>query len=72
MASGTRAKSADFARRRVGQRRVGSAEDAGGIAVAVVVVHYLGNTGGSYSERCRPDTAAAESGTARCMAEGPS
>lgn len=52
--------------------RVGSAEDAGGTAAAVAVVHCLGNTGGSYSERCKPDTAAAESGTGRCMAEGPS
>lgn len=71
MASGTRVKSAGFARRRMGQMRVASGEGAGGIAV-VVVVHCLGNTGGSYSERCRPDTAAAESGTGRCMAEGPS
>ena len=51
--------------------RVGSAEDAGGTAVAGVV-HCLGNTDGSYSEMCRLDTAAAESGTGRYTAEGPS
>lgn len=71
MASGTRVKSAGFARQRLGQMRVVSGEGAGGIA-AVAVVHCSGNTDGSYSERCRPDTAAAESGTGRCMAEGPS
>lgn len=70
----TRGRSEDFARWMTSRRQ---AVFVGGMGVAVAaaelaVVHCWDRTGGSCSVSRRVRTDAAESGTGRCMAEGPS